>query len=63
MDGEVKAIIRVSTPDYVPPGVTVRARIDATLFTASFAGELLETLRQDGEVVSIEVSQRLRQID
>lgn len=59
----MKAIIRVSAPDYVPPGVTVRARIDDTLFTASFAGELLETLRQDGKIVSIEVSQRLRQID
>ncbi|MCX6598283.1 MAG: hypothetical protein NTV70_18170 [Acidobacteria bacterium] len=63
MPGEVKAILRVSDADYVPPGVTVRARIDATLFTASFADELLETLRQDSKVVSIEVSQRLRQID
>ncbi|MCX6592996.1 MAG: hypothetical protein NTZ56_15865 [Acidobacteria bacterium] len=63
MPGEQKAIIRVTEEGYVPPGVTVRARIDATLFTASFPEELLATLEQDAKVASVEVSKRLSQID
>ncbi len=62
MPSPAKGIIRVSEPGYVPAGVTLRARIDETMFTASFDEELLATLQQDPKVVSVEVSQRLRSI-
>lgn len=63
MKEEQKAILRVTEEGYVPSGVTVRARIDGTLFTASFPEELLATLELDVKVASIEVSKRLNQID
>jgi uncharacterized protein (DUF58 family) len=56
----VTAIVKVRRGDYVPKGVTLRARIDATMFTASFDAGLLPQLEADPEVESIALSKPLR---
>lgn len=57
------AIFHVRQTRYVPQGVQVRGWIDETLFTANFPAEKLEAVRQDRGVISVELSEPLRQID
>ena len=59
----LRAIVRVRQAGYVPAGVRLRSRVDATLFTADFPAELLETMRLDRGVASVEISEPLQQID
>lgn len=59
--GSILAVVRVATAGYVPNHVTVRSRIDDTLFTAEVPARYLPDLSADGNVVSLEVSQTLRQ--
>ena len=59
----VEAIIRVNEDGYVPPGVTVRARIDATMMTAEAPASVLPQLECDPKVASVAVSRRLRVIE
>lgn len=62
-DENVRAIIKVNAEGYVPKGVTVRAKIDETMFTGEFAARLLKKLDRDANVESVAVSRRLRVID
>lgn len=61
--GCVEAIIKVTEDGYVPPGVTVRARIDATMLTAEAPSSLLPQLECDPKVASVAVSRRLRVVE
>lgn len=61
--GAVEAIIKVNEDGYVPKGVTVRSKIDGTMFTAEFDSELLNKLEQDSNVRSVAISRSLRIID
>ncbi|MDX2150107.1 MAG: hypothetical protein SFV54_05195 [Bryobacteraceae bacterium] len=61
--GRVTAIVKVTRAGYVPEGVTVRARIDEEMFTASLPARLLAQVRSDPLVASIEESEPLQRID
>ncbi len=62
-DETVEAIFKVRQPDYVPSVVTLRARIDATMFTGTLPARDLEVVRADPKLESVEVSKRLRIVD
>jgi hypothetical protein len=51
----LEAIMKVKVADYVPPRVTVRARIDPRMFTGAFLAADLPALEADPnvEVVSL----------
>lgn len=53
------AIIEVTEPNYVPEGVTVRARIDATLLTGEFSAEWLKVIQQDERIKKVSVAKKL----
>jgi len=59
----VHALLQVTIPNYVPPGVSVRSRIDSHLFTCSFLGDLLSQLEKDPVVQTIALSQPIRPAD
>ena len=59
----VEAILKLRTPNYVPVGVDVRARIDATMFTGTFPARVLEQIDADADVISVALSKRLRIIE
>lgn len=46
-------IFRVNKANYVPPGVAVRARIDAMVFTGTILAKDLEVIASDPNVRSI----------
>ena len=56
----IEAIVKVRVPDYVPDGVRLRARVDATMFTATIPSDRLTTILEDPNVQSVERSKRLR---
>ncbi|RVU17791.1 hypothetical protein [Methylobacterium oryzihabitans] len=58
--GVVGVIVRVSEPGYVPPGVTVRSRVDALLMTAEAPASHLTALDADPKVESVKLSRPLR---
>lgn len=58
---EVELIVRVREPNYVPPALTVRARIDSCLFTCRVAAKVLVDLEHDPHVVSVSISKKLSQ--
>ncbi|HYI64734.1 MAG TPA: hypothetical protein VEW71_07605 [Allosphingosinicella sp.] len=62
-EGAVRAIFKVNAEGYVPKGVTVRSKIDETMFTGEFDTRLLSKLDRDSNVESVAVSRRLRIID
>ena len=60
---EQRVIIKTNTPDYVPEGLEVVARIDEFLFTASISELSLDQLKlldSDPEIVSVMLAERLR---
>ena len=59
----IEAVFKVSDPDYIPDGVEMRARIDATMFTGTIPSGEVERIQSDPKVESVEVSKRLRIID
>ena len=59
----LEAIVKVSEPGYVPPGVTVRSRIDETMLTGEASASTLPALDSDPKVVSVSLSRPLRVID
>ena len=62
-DTEVAAIVKVRVPHYVPEGVTVRSRIDDTMFTVSCRADRLLELEQDLRVESVALAQRRSNVD
>lgn len=62
-DELVEAIFKVNKTDYVPAGVRVRSRINATMFTGELQNAVLEQMEDDTNVVSVSLSKRLRLID
>ncbi|HBY58492.1 MAG TPA: hypothetical protein DEH78_01635 [Solibacterales bacterium] len=61
--GTITAIVKVKKAGYVPNGVTVRARIDDEMFTASLPASLVAQVRADPLVASLDESERLERID
>ena len=59
-DQVVRAIVKVNRPDYVPEGCEVRARVDATMFTAEFPAKRLDAIQADPAVVSVALAKPLR---
>jgi hypothetical protein len=59
----MRAIIKVRQPGYVPQGVRVRSRISDDLITAEFPSALLDPIRADDRVISVEPSHTLHRID
>jgi hypothetical protein len=62
-DTLVSAIVKVREANYVPSGVTIRARIDEMMFTASCRADQLRELEGDPRVVSVALTQRLTNVD
>jgi hypothetical protein len=62
-DAQVSAIVKVRQSNYVPPGVSIRARIDDKMFTASCRADKLRELERDPQVESVALAQRLENID
>ena len=62
-DELVEAIFKVNKADYVPAGVRVRSRINATMFTGELRNAVLDQMEYDTNVVSVSRSKRLRLID
>ena len=62
-DELVEAVFKVDKADYVPEGVRVRSRINATIFTGELQSSVLEQIEDDANVVSISLSRKLRLID
>jgi hypothetical protein len=59
-DENTSVIIKVKKAGYVPPGFTVRTRIDAFMFTADASGANLRAAQEDPEVESISLSKKLQ---
>ena len=55
--GVVKAIMKVKRPGHVPKGVSLRSRIDDTLFTCEFDIGALHQIAADPLVESISAAQ------
>jgi hypothetical protein len=62
-DEMVTVIVHVKEPNYVPPQVQVRARIDPMLFTATLPIALLSELEADPKVQSMALSRPQKLID
>ena len=58
-DVEIDVIVRVSTPDHVPVGLTLRSRITAHTLTARVRARDLPRIAEDPLVVSIAGSEPL----
>lgn len=59
----VEAIFKVTKANYVPAGVRVRSRINATMFTGEVQGSYLDQIEDDSNVVSVSLSKKLGLID
>jgi hypothetical protein len=58
-DAELDVIVRVATPDHVPAGLALRARITAHTLTARARARDLPRIAQDPDVISIAGSEPL----
>jgi hypothetical protein len=61
--GTVQVIVKVREAGYVPPAVTLRARIDDCLFTADVPAENLHQLETNPRVVSVAANKKLRIVE
>ena len=61
-DEDVTLIVKVHTPNYVPPGFNVRSRIDEQMFTAESSRAALAAAQQDPNVESLAPARKLRGI-
>lgn len=57
---DVEVAVNVTTPRYVPQGVTLRARVSDQLFTAVTKAYNLTNLEHDPRVRSVQVGRTLR---
>lgn len=55
-----RVIVKVREPGYVPPGFTVRSRVDDKLYTAEATEDALLKARHDRRIISVEGTRRLR---
>ena len=62
-DELVEGVFKVNKAYYVPTGVEVRSRINATMFTGKLQNEVLEKMDDDTNVISVSLSKSLRLID
>lgn len=62
-DTVVNAIVKVREPSYVPEGLTVRARIDEMMFTATCRAGTLRRLEADPRVESFALAERIEPVD
>jgi hypothetical protein len=62
-DAQISAIVKVRRPNYVPPGLTVRSRIDDLMFTASGRAGALRHLDDDPDVESVALPRPLPNVD
>ncbi len=58
-DEMISVIIKVAEDGYVPPAVTLRARMGPKLFTAQTRARDLQRLTADAKVVSVSGAERL----
>lgn len=56
------AVFKVKEPDYVPPRVQLRARVDSRMFTGSFIAADLNEIETDENVISLALSRPLQLI-
>jgi hypothetical protein len=56
----VAVTFKVSEEGYVPAGVTVRAQISPTIFTAEVTREEIDRLERDPKVISIGTAKEIR---
>ncbi|MDT7785973.1 MAG: hypothetical protein QOF58_4392 [Pseudonocardiales bacterium] len=56
-----RVVVKVRTPGYVPPGFTVRARIDDELYTADASEVQVAAALKDPQVISVEHGRRLHE--
>jgi hypothetical protein len=59
-DAAVEMIVKVKTPGYVPPGISVRAQISPTLLTATVSPAARAQLEKDPEVISMATADRIQ---
>jgi hypothetical protein len=62
-EGEIRAIVKVAKSGHVPDHVRVRAEVAPTLLSADIPCEHLAAVLDDPCVVSVQVSERLQQIN
>lgn len=53
---ELKAIVKVTMADYVPPYMTLRSRIDPLMFTADIKAADLARAESDDQVEAVSLS-------
>ena len=58
-DTVVRAVFKVHQAHYVPPGVEVRARVDATHFTAQLRLDRIQDVNNDPKVAAVSLSKKL----
>lgn len=56
-----RVVVKVRAPGYVPPGFTVRARIDDELYTADASEVQVAAALKDPQVISVERGRRLHE--
>ncbi|MGH9223309.1 MAG: hypothetical protein ACRD2W_05895 [Acidimicrobiales bacterium] len=57
--GTSRVIVKARTPGYVPPGFTVRTRIDDIMFTADASADAVASAGSDPDVESVARAERL----
>lgn len=56
----VEAIIKVTSANYIPPGVRLRASISPRIFTAEFKQQDLDALEKDPKVELVSINKKLK---
>ncbi len=62
-DAKVRAIVKVSEPDYVPLRLRLRSRIDPCMITVECRYGAIAMLENDPRVESVSLHEPLRMID
>jgi hypothetical protein len=61
-DDRMTTVVKTRTPNYVPPGFQVRARIDEYMFTAECRQRDLDAAASDDQIESLGPARKLRVI-
>ena len=57
------AVFKVKEPNYVPAQVELRTRIDAEMFTGSFAAAVLPELEADEQVTQLSLAEPIQALE